>query len=136
MQWVLVIDDDPSVCEVLGSILETAGYAVETTTNARTALDRLQAHAYGCLLVDLRMPGMNGFEFYQAVKQQDPTLARRIVFCTGELLEGHVGWFLEGTEAPLLLKPVRATRLLEVCGEVCGRRESQWPGMARSQRAA
>jgi two-component system NtrC family sensor kinase len=133
MQRVFVIDDDPSVCEVLGSLLETAGYAVETATNAQTALGRLQDHAYGCLLVDLRMPGMTGFEFYQAVKQQAPALARRIVFCTGELLEGHVRWFLEGTGAHLLLKPVRATRLLEVCGEVCGRREDQWPGMASSQ---
>lgn len=121
---VLVVDDEASLREVLRLLLEPEGYVVETTGDARQALEWLQRATYDCVLLDLRMPGMDGLTFFKTVKLRNPQLARRIIFCTGEIFEGHLRWCLEGTGNRILLKPFRASHLLEVCREVCGHRSA------------
>ena len=117
---VLVVDDEESLRDVLRQLLEPEGYEVETAGDGQQALELLRHATYDCVLVDLRMPVMDGLMFYQAVKHRNPKVAQRVIFCTGELLEGHLRWFLEGTGNRILLKPFRASHLLETCGEVCG----------------
>lgn len=115
---VLVVDDDAGVREALVSMLEAGGYEVEATENGQQAWERLMAAPYHCVFVDLRMPVMDGLALYQGVKQANPKLARRLVFCTGDI-EGHLHWFAQGTGNRVLLKPFRMRDLLAVCREVC-----------------
>lgn len=116
---VLVVDDESSIREMVSEALTLEGYEVQAVGDGRQALDRLQHATYDCLLVDLRMPGMDGLALYQAVKQFNPKQAGRMVFCTGEIMEGYLLWFVEGTGNRLLLKPVHVTQLLETCQGVC-----------------
>lgn len=116
---VLVVDDEASIRETLCQMLASDGYDVQAVEDGQQALERLWTVPYDCLLVDLRMPGMDGLTLYQAMKQANPRLAKRIVFCTGELIEGYLRWFLEGTGNQLLLKPFRMSQLLDVCRTVC-----------------
>jgi CheY-like chemotaxis protein len=116
---VLVVDDDENVREALCLMLEPEGFTVQSAANGRQALEQLRSGSYNCLVVDLRMPGMNGLILYQAVKQLAPGLARRIVFSTGELLDDSLRWFLEGTGNRVLLKPFRMSQLIEACRLVC-----------------
>ena len=71
---VLVVDDDPMVRETLGQVLRDEGYAVELATDGESALDRVHASPPDTVLVDLMMPGMNGRQFLQALRD-DPTYA-------------------------------------------------------------
>lgn len=116
---VLVVDDDESVRKVVARALEWKGYDVEAAENGLQALERLQFGDYDCVVLDLRMPGMDGLRLYQAVKAFNPRLAGRIVFCTGESVAPHLLWFVESTGNRVVLKPFRMNQLLEMCDEVC-----------------
>ncbi|HXB98470.1 MAG TPA: response regulator [bacterium] len=67
---VLVVDDSLTTRMLEQSILETAGYAVETAASAEEGLARLRQVKVGLILVDVEMPGMNGFEFLERLKGQ------------------------------------------------------------------
>jgi len=60
---VLVIDDSLTTRMLEQSILESAGYEVEVAISAEEALEKARAKQYGLFLVDVEMPGMDGFEF-------------------------------------------------------------------------
>lgn len=60
---ILVIDDSLTTRMLEQSILESAGYEVETATSAEEGLEKARAKQYGLFLVDVEMPGMDGFEF-------------------------------------------------------------------------
>jgi len=67
---IFVIDDDEGVRESLRLLLETGGYKVATFARGRTFFDAITAAARGCVLVDVRMPEMGGFEVQQELKQR------------------------------------------------------------------
>jgi CheY-like chemotaxis protein len=61
---ILIVEDDLDTREMLGRFLELEGYAVETASNGRQALDRLEEGARACvILLDLMMPVMDGWQF-------------------------------------------------------------------------
>jgi two-component system, chemotaxis family, sensor kinase CheA len=68
---ILVVDDSLTTRMVQQSVLETAGYDVALATSAEEALQMIGEHDYGLFLVDVEMPGMNGFELVAAL-QADP----------------------------------------------------------------
>jgi two-component system chemotaxis sensor kinase CheA len=70
---VLVIDDSLTTRMLEQSILESAGYEVELATSAEEGLGKAREKQYGLFLVDVEMPGMDGFEFVTHT-QSDPLL--------------------------------------------------------------
>jgi two-component system, chemotaxis family, chemotaxis protein CheY len=75
VKWILVVDDDPDVREVLQQFLTLEGYEVSTAANGREALERLHTGQLpGLILLDLMMPEMDGFAF-RAQQRSDPALA-------------------------------------------------------------
>ena len=67
---VFVIDDDEAVRESLRLLLETSGYKVATYSSGRAFFATLPATALGCVLVDVRMPEMGGFEVQQELQRR------------------------------------------------------------------
>src|ERR1700692_4600659 len=59
---VLVVDDDPGARLLVGSALEVAGFQVITAADGRSAIDKFQAHPADCVVLDVVMPGMSGFD--------------------------------------------------------------------------
>jgi FixJ family two-component response regulator len=57
---VYIVDDDPSVRKALKRFVTAAGYSVETFASAQEFLSAIPVYAKGCLILDLRMPGLNG----------------------------------------------------------------------------
>jgi CheY-like chemotaxis protein len=109
---ILVVDDEPGVAEMIGDILEGAGYSVDIRTDARAALEILETRPFDAILSDIKMPGLDGPGFYSAVLEQDPKLARRIGFVTGDTLTPSVSTFLTGSGQPHLEKPIAPDELL------------------------
>jgi two-component system, chemotaxis family, sensor kinase CheA len=70
---VLVIDDSLTTRMLEQSILEGAGYEVDLATSAEEALEKVRRRAYGLFLVDIEMPGMDGFTFVERARV-DPAL--------------------------------------------------------------
>jgi FixJ family two-component response regulator len=67
---VFVVDDDPSVRDSLRCLLESAGFAVETHATAHDFLEHYQPSRRGCLLLDVRMPGMDGLELQRRLAEK------------------------------------------------------------------
>jgi FixJ family two-component response regulator len=78
---IFVVDDDPSVRTSLGRLLEAAGYAVETFGSAHAFLDRAPHAGPGCLVLDVRMPGLTGLQLQEALAATGRQMA--IVFVSG-----------------------------------------------------
>lgn len=78
---VFIVDDDASVRRSLGRLVRAAGYEVEVFPSAREFLARPPLDAPGCLVLDVRMPGLNGLELQQAVAGAGESLST--VFITG-----------------------------------------------------
>ncbi len=70
---VLVIDDSLTTRMLEQSILESAGFKVEVAVSAEEGLEKTRGRKFGIFIVDVEMPGMNGFEFVERV-QSDPLL--------------------------------------------------------------
>jgi CheY-like chemotaxis protein len=68
---VLLVDDELSSAEVLALVLAGEGYQVTLAPDARQALSRLQETAPDLLIADFMMPGMNGAQLVQAVREVD-----------------------------------------------------------------
>ncbi len=78
---VCVVDDEPSVRRSLTRLLQTAGYQVETYASAREFLDRAPEGGVRCLVLDVKMPDLNGLELQESLAEADRALP--IVFITG-----------------------------------------------------
>lgn len=65
---VLIVEDEPNIVESLNFILGQAGFAVETAVDGAEALQRLRRHVYSALILDLMLPGINGFDVLRSVR--------------------------------------------------------------------
>ncbi len=78
---VYLIDDDPNVRKLLETSLAVHGYSVQSFTNAEAFLDAQLPELSGCILLDVEMPGMNGLQLQQIVREKDSCIP--IIFVTG-----------------------------------------------------
>ena len=81
LRKVLVVDDDPVVGRSFDRVLSGKGYAVITAGSAAEALKKLDTENYDVVFTDIKMPGMNGLEMAEQVRQQRPWLP--VVIVTG-----------------------------------------------------
>jgi two-component sensor histidine kinase/DNA-binding response OmpR family regulator len=109
---ILIVDDEPKNLTVLQSILDEPDYRLVRAESADQALLALIAEQYALLILDVRMPGMNGFELAQIIKERKKTAQVPIIFLTAYYSEDqHI---LEGYGAgavDYLHKPVNASIL-------------------------
>ena len=79
---ILIIDDEQDLCEILLYNLSSAGYEAEAVCSAEEALPLLQR--FDLLLLDVKMPGMSGFELAERLKQDEKTAHIPIIFLTAK----------------------------------------------------
>jgi FixJ family two-component response regulator len=70
---IFVVDDDPAVCSSLKFALELEGYHVRSCANAASLLDDPDARRSQCLVIDLKLPGMDGLELLKELRQRGVT---------------------------------------------------------------
>jgi DNA-binding response OmpR family regulator len=68
---ILIVDDEPDISQVLKMGLEKNGFAVDTYNDPLEAVSNFKADSYDLLLLDIKMPKMNGFELYSKLHQID-----------------------------------------------------------------
>jgi len=82
VETLLIVDDLPSNISVLFELLTTTGYKVLVAREGHSAIEKAQYAQPDLILLDIMMPGMNGFEVCQALKSQDETHDIPIIFMT------------------------------------------------------
>jgi len=110
---ILVVDDEPTILRFLSQILTDEGHRVETLDNATEALEKIKSERYNLILLDIKLPGMSGMELYKEIKRIARTLARRVVFITGDVMATDTRNFLSRAKAPYINKPFDAEKLIK-----------------------
>lgn len=108
---ILIVDDEPHILHYVRAALEDWGHTVEVAADGAAALKATGTRAYDVILTDLRMPQVSGRAFYETLLEQDPDLAARVVFCTGDTVAGDTKAFLSQSGRPWLLKPFTLNEL-------------------------
>lgn len=101
----MIVDDEPTIRQLLSHALTKAGYNVEAVDNANVALERLERQRYALILLDVQMAGMDGIELYKRMGEIAPSLQKRVVFMTGDTMTPATHNFLESVKAQCISKP-------------------------------
>jgi FixJ family two-component response regulator len=108
---VFVIDDDESVCRGLSRLLAASGYATEVFHSADDYLQREPYDGVGCLVLDIRMPGMSGTELHIHLNKQNNDIPVIFLTAHGDLPVGIEA--MKRGAVDFLTKPVDETLLLD-----------------------
>ena len=109
---ILIVDDSPTERYYLTDILVRNGFSVTTADNGEEALARIKADKPELILMDVVMPGANGFQVTRAIAR-DPELAGvPIIICSSKNQETDRIWGLRQGARDYLVKPVDAAALL------------------------
>jgi PAS domain S-box-containing protein len=115
---VLVLDDESGLAELLGELMVTIGLTPTVCCNTQQALAFVEERDFDLIFSDIRMPMMDGKQFYQLVTENKPYLARRFVFITGDVCTDETNAFFRTTGSAHLSKPFQLTKLMEVAATV------------------
>jgi DNA-binding response OmpR family regulator len=107
---ILVIDDDKNTRRLFQAVLENAGYRVDTAVNGEDALDIMDQEHIDLVIVDIMMPGMDGYEFTKTLRGTDDSLPVLMVSAK-QLPEDKKKGFLVGTD-DYMTKPVDEEEML------------------------
>jgi len=101
---ILLVDDDPATLELLSEILRSAGYETQSVQSGKRALEVLSSKLVSAVLLDLLMPGMDGFEVIRHVRQEASLKDLPIFVMTGKTLTSEESALLARDTQALLLK--------------------------------
>ena len=113
---ILVVDDEQDIVFTLKTILNEAGFSVDAFTNPSVAFEMFRPEKYELIILDIRMPGINGFELYMKLLEQDSSI--KVLFLTA-VNEFSMYSKFKSSVSPMsgkryyLQKPVDLTKLLQ-----------------------
>ncbi|HYZ51408.1 MAG TPA: response regulator [Nitrososphaeraceae archaeon] len=112
---IMIVEDDQDIAQIFAITLQDNGFAVDVFNDPLSALSNYNADRYDLLLLDIRMPGMNGFELYQKIKDID--VKTQVCFITARVdaIEEFRRLFPYLTEADCFVtKPVEMGNLVKI----------------------
>ncbi len=115
-QRVLVIEDEVVVRRLMHEVLSTQfGCRVDLAEDGDEALALLRRNEYALVLTDVKMPHVSGLELHARIRRENPDLARRVVFVSGQPADHDLLTKLDEWQVPLVAKPFTIARLTEAC---------------------
>jgi FixJ family two-component response regulator len=126
-----IVDDDRSFRTAVGRLLSASGYSISLYGSGEELLAQLPGTAFGCILLDLDMPGLSGLALQERLVEQAPLLP--IVFLTGH---GDIRASVQAMKAgadDFLEKPATSEALLDAIGRALHRAESRRDEFDRAQ---
>ena len=109
---VLVVDDSKTELMVLTDMLEKNGMSVKTAENAEEAFRRLAQEKPDLILMDVVMPGKNGFQVTRAISRDPQYADVPIIMCTSKTQETDRVWGMRQGARDYITKPVDASELM------------------------
>ena len=108
---ILVVDDEVKMCFTLTKLFELSNYPVMVAHDGIEALEKVDSFQPHCILLDVRMPRMNGYEVLKQVREQHPEIV--VLMTTAVATEESRKQCIEAGAAEYLIKPIDFKMLLE-----------------------
>jgi DNA-binding response OmpR family regulator len=123
---ILVIDDDSDICFVLERVLGENGFVVDAYEDPFLALRNFKAHSYDLVILDIKMPKLNGFALYREIKRLDKKV--KICFLTaGQMYYGAYSDIFASLPANhFIRKPIDNEELLKRVNEIIPGDNTVW----------
>jgi len=117
---VLVVEDEAALGAAVAESLQDDGFVVERASDGLEALERMREQHFDLIICDLKMPRLDGSQFYRELETAQPDAVRRVMFVTGDVAGTDAERFLEETGCRWLAKPFRLKDLLRAAREMVG----------------
>lgn len=125
---ILVVEDDPDQRQILRIWLTQSGYTVMTAKDGLEGLAMAQRHAFDVVLTDLKLPGLNGLQLLNLLKDHDPSVV--VIFLSGQgTMEDAIAALREGRAYDFIQKPLRNFRQLNLVIEKALLKRQATPAM-------
>jgi two-component system OmpR family response regulator len=111
---ILVVDDEPEITEIVDAFLTTAGYEVAVENTANGGIQRAKTFRPHLILLDIMMPGMDGYAVCNQLKQDMKTADIPVVFLTGKDAREDQGRSFKAGCDLFVKKPFSCERLLDI----------------------
>jgi two-component system nitrogen regulation response regulator NtrX len=118
LKALLLVDDDKQLASALQWILADENFLVDLAFDGDEALLKVKAHAYDAVICDLKMPNLQGDQFYIQARDLRPDLGDRFIFITGYATDPQVRHFLIENEVKFLVKPFPIAGLISCVREL------------------
>ena len=112
IRTILVVDDSPTERHVLQDLLARAGYEVVESGSGEDAIAKARSLRPDLILMDVVMPGLNGFQATRAISRDPETRTIPVIMCTSKSQETDRIWGLRQGARDYLVKPVVRAELL------------------------
>lgn len=109
---ILVVDDSPTDVHVLAQMLAKNGFAVSTATSGEEAINKAKSETPDLILMDIIMPGMNGFQATRSISKDPKTANIPIIVCSSKGQETDKAWGLRQGAKDYVIKPIAENDLL------------------------
>ena len=110
---VLVVDDSPTDRQYLSDILTKNGFKVSTADNAEDALVKVKQARPDLVLMDVVLPGQNGFQATRTLTREEDTKTIPVILCTSKGQETDRVWGLRQGARDYIVKPINQAELLK-----------------------
>ena len=111
---ILVIDDEPEITEIIDTYLTENGFKVETNNDPHKAVDKAKEFQPDVILLDIMMPGVDGYDVCQSLKNIPDFANTPIIFLTGKDRSDDMGRSFKSGGDMFIKKPFSCERLLEI----------------------
>ena len=112
IQKILLVDDSKTELHHLSDLLGKSGFSVRTAENGEEAMKRLGEDKPDLILMDVVMPGLNGFQATRAISRDPRTKSIPVIMCTSKSQETDKIWGLRQGARDYVVKPVDRDELL------------------------
>jgi signal transduction histidine kinase len=102
---ILIVDDDPGNLKLLEGILEDNNYNIRSATDTKMALRSIKAKLPFIILLDVQLPGINGFEFCRSLKEDESTKGIPVIFITAHTSPEYIIKGFEAGGIDYIMKP-------------------------------
>ena len=118
MAKILIVDDSPTELHVLAKILKQGGHEAVTATDGEAGIAAAQAQAPDAILMDIVMPGINGFQATRKLSRDPKTQHIPVLMVTTKDQDTDREWGMRQGAKGYLVKPVDGRELLQKLGEL------------------
>lgn len=108
---VLIVDDDSEICETLADVLEMEGFYVDTAKEGEEGIKKAKEKFFEVVLMDIKMPGMNGAEAFKEIKKISPRTGAIIM--TAYAVEALIKKAINDCAFGVIYKPFEMERMLD-----------------------
>lgn len=111
---IMVVDDEPEITEIVATFLTESGYQVVIENDPTKAIDQIRANKPDVVLLDIMMPGMDGYDVCRELKKDAKLAHTPVIFLTGKDRTDDMGRSFKVGGDMFIKKPFSCERLLEI----------------------